>query len=153
MTFRGYVHEDTGSYQWDPLELEKFRAICRAKFKGQEVELEIRPRRQKRSVAQNRAIHAMLRPWCEEGHYIDDLKRDLLKAVFGTHERVSPLTGEVELVPNKPHTSQLTVQEFSELVEKSVIIAAECGVILELPDEYKLRHPLRYPPEKRKRAA
>lgn len=153
--FYGYAHETTGVYEWDPLERQKFHGFVAARFKGEELEIEVRKRRTKRSDRQNRALHGMLKPWCDEGHYIDDLKLDILKHVFGTHERVNPITGEITLAANKPHTSQLTVTEFAELMEQAVILAAQCGVLLDLPEEYKAKHRSKYPVtrEKRPRAA
>jgi hypothetical protein len=94
---------------------------------------------EKRSDAQNRALHRMLEPWCAEGHEIEDLKDDLLRAVFGERETVDAITGEVKKVLAEPHTSKLSKRKFSELMERAVHIAAECGVYLELPDEYRER--------------
>lgn len=87
----------------------------------------------RRTSAQNDGFHAMITPWAkDEGHNVDDLKADLLGTVFGWAE--SPL-GHTK-VPLKPHTSHLTVEEFSELMNRSVDIAAGCGYILVLPSEY-----------------
>lgn len=119
---------------------EQFSRYVRAKLKGEDVELEIRKRRTKRSDRQNRAYHAMLTPWAmSEGHHIEDLKDDCLREVFGEREVVNVITGEVKKVLKEPHTSTLTVAQFNELMERTVEIAADCGVILELPDEYKAR--------------
>jgi hypothetical protein len=117
----------------------QFRAFLK-RFAGQCVELELRLFQAKRSLRQNRGFHAMLQPWVREGYPIDELKRDLLMAVFGTAEMVSPVTGEVRLVPCEPHTSTLSVRQFSELIERTLEIAAECGVILQAPDEYTRQH-------------
>jgi L-lysine 2,3-aminomutase len=92
-----------------------------------------------RSAAQNKAFHKMLEPWCAEGHDIEDLKDDLLREVFGLREKVNAITGEVTHVLAEPHTSKLTKQQFSLLMERSVQIAADCGVRLELPSEYRER--------------
>jgi len=101
---------------------------------GTEIVIELFERPVRRTSAQNDAYHAMLRPWArEEGHDLDELKRDLLGTVFGWLE--SPL-GESR-VPREPRTSTLTTAQFSELVERTVQIAAECGVVLQLPDEYR----------------
>jgi hypothetical protein len=94
----------------------------------------------RRSLKQNAALHKMLEPWCKEGHDIEDLKDDLLEAVFGYREVVNAITGEVKQVLAEPHTSKLTVEQFSHFMNRAVEIAAEvCGVILELPDEYRIR--------------
>lgn len=86
-----------------------------------------------RSAAQNDGFHAMITPWAkDEGHNVDDLKRDLLGTVFGWAE--SPL--KETRVPLKPRTSALTVEEFSELITRTADIAADCGYVIQLPSEY-----------------
>lgn len=101
---------------------------------GTEIVIELFERPVRRTPAQNDFFHAAIMPWArEEGHRIDDLKRDLLGIVFGWED--SPL--REARVPKKPHTSQLTKEEFSELIERTVEIAAECGVVLQLPEEYR----------------
>lgn len=88
---------------------------------------------QRRTAAQNDGFHAMIRPWAaEEGHDIDDLKRDLLGTVFGWED--SPLGAT--RVPLQPSTSALTKEQFSELITRTVDIAASTGYILQLPSEY-----------------
>lgn len=94
---------------------------------------------EKRTDAQNKALHKMLEPWAAEGHDIEDLKDDILRAVFGEREVTDAVTGEIKKVLVEPHTSKLGKRKFSELMERAVQIAAECGVYLELPDEYRER--------------
>lgn len=113
-------------------------AYLRGKFAGQTIVGQFYPHREKRNERQNRGFHAMVAPWAKaEGHRIDDLKDDLLQAVFGTLETVSLVTGEVRTVLAEPHTSKLTVGQFCELVDRTLEIAAEQGVILVAPDEYR----------------
>lgn len=98
-----------------------------------EVVVDIAEKSQRRTSSQNDGFHAMIDRWArEEGHDIDDLKRDLLGIVFGWED--SPLSET--RTPKRPHTSELTVEEFSELVERTAIIAAGQGVQLVLPSEY-----------------
>ena len=138
--FVGFV-DDTGRFR--PDYPQQFQAWLQW-LKGEEVELELRKRRSKRSERQNRGFHAMITPWAlGEGHQVDDLKRELLEAVFGTHDVTSLVTGEVLQVLNKPHTSQLTTAEMSELIERTLEIAAGCGVLLEAPSEYRERQEVR----------
>jgi len=93
--------------------------------------------RDKRSARQNRAIHAMLQPWCAAtGTRIDDLKRELLEHVFGTFEHTSPITGQVYQVLTEPHTSALSVGQFVTLIDAALELAAGRGVWLLSPDEY-----------------
>jgi hypothetical protein len=114
MTFDGFVEPDERIALDHPAAFRAFKRL----LVGEEVELSIRKRRTKRSDKQNRAFHACITPWSrDEGYPMDDLKRDLLIEVFGSREAVSPITGAVVLVE----------------------IAAECGVQLELPEEYKTR--------------
>lgn len=114
---------------------------------GSDIVIEMFDLPRRRTVAQSDGFHAMITPWAkEEGHDIADLKRDLLGTVFGWVD--SPL-GETR-VPLKPHTSELTVEEFSELMNRTVEIAATCGVLLELPDEYNAS---RWMPDSMKRPA
>jgi hypothetical protein len=82
----------------------------------------------------------MISPWAKaEGHRIDDLKRDLLRAIFGEQEHVNPITGEITMVLREPHTSKLNRAKYSELIERTLEIAAECGHVLEAPHEYRER--------------
>lgn len=128
--------DDAGAFAFDYP--ESYKAFMRKQMAGKVVEVEIREQGRKRTDKQNKGLHAMLTPWClEEGHYMDDLKRDLLREIFGTVERKHAITGEIELSLAKPHTSALTVSEFCHLMEQACVIAAGCGVILILPDEYK----------------
>lgn len=114
---------------------------------GTEIVIELFERPVRRSMAQNDALHSMIRPWArEEGHDVDELKRDLLGTVFGWVD--SPL-GEGR-TPREPHTSSLTQEQFSELMERTVQIAAECGVVLQLPDEYRASQ---WMPESMRRSA
>ena len=113
-------------------------AYLRGKFAGQAIVGQFYPHREKRNDRQNRGFHAMVAPWAKaEGHRIDDLKDDLLEAVFGTIEVTSLVTGEVRKVLAEPHTSKLTVGQFSDLIDRTLEIAAEQGVILVAPDEYR----------------
>jgi len=132
-SFLGFV-TDSGDLTLD--NRAAFRAYTK-RLAGEEVEVEIRKRRTKRSDRQNRAFHACITPWAlEEGHNIEDLKADILREVFGELEAVNAITGEVKKVLAEPHTSKLDTQKFAHLMERTVEIAAGCGVVLQLPDEY-----------------
>lgn len=90
---------------------------------------------------QEKGFHAMIAPWAkQEGHRVDDLKRDLLLEVFGEQEHLNPITGEVTMVLREPHTSTLTKAQYSELIERTLQIGAECGHTLIAPDEWRLAH-------------
>lgn len=115
------------------------RAYCRAKLAGQAVDVIVAPQGAMKSRLQEMGFHAMLKPWVKEGQRIDDLKRDLLVHIFGHREHANPITGEVTLVPRELHTSTLSRAKYSELIERTLEIAAECGVWLEAPHEYRER--------------
>src|SRR5580765_3312573 len=80
------------------------RGYCKRKLAGQPVDVTIAPQGALKTRLQESGFHAMITPWArEEGHRIDDLKRDLLRAVFGEQEHTNPITGEVTLVLREPH--------------------------------------------------
>lgn len=134
--FLGFVSE-TGTLTLD--HLPAFRAYVR-RFAGKEVEIDIYERGASKTRRQERGFHAMVRPWAlTEGWRIDDLKQVLLKEIFGTKEMVNPVTGEVTLVLREPHTSTLTKQQYHELIERTLEIAAGAGHVLEAPSEYRER--------------
>jgi hypothetical protein len=136
MNFTGFVEQD-GKLILD--HQAAFRAYVR-RLAGEEVAIELHKRRARRSDRQNRAFHACITPWAlSEGHNIEDLKDDILREVFGLREKVNAITGEVTHVLAEPHTSKLDTAKFAHLMERTVEIAAGCGVILELPDEYNAR--------------
>lgn len=106
-------------------------------FEGEEVVLEIRKRRSKRSDKQNRALHACLGRWAaEKGHDVEEIKDDLLALLWGYHVRQSRITGEVVKSLVKPHTSRLNTQEFCDLFDLAAEEAAKDGHYMLMPDEY-----------------
>lgn len=114
------------------------RNYCKAKLAGQCVDVIVAPQGHAKTRAQEQGFFAMIAPWArEEGHRIDDLKRDLLRAVFGEQEHTNPITGEVTMVLREPHTSTLNRAKYCELIERTLDIGAECGVVLIAPDEYR----------------
>lgn len=127
----GRIHLDFASQQ---------RAYCKGKLAGQAIEVMVAPAGLMKSRLQECGFHAMITPWArEEGHRIDDLKRDILRAVFGEMEHTNPITGEVSMVLREPHTSKLSRAKYSELIERTLDIAAECQFILVAPNEYRER--------------
>lgn len=115
----------------------QYRAYLK-RFAGDEVEVTIAKRRAAKTRKQEAGFHALITPWCQqEGHRFDDLKLDLLGEIFGWSEKPSPLTGR--LLPLRQHTSTLNRADYSTLIERTLEIAAGCGVILEAPSEYRER--------------
>ena len=118
----------------------QFRAYCKAKLAGQCVDVIIAPQGHAKTRLQEQGFHAMITPWArDEGHRPDDLKRDLLRHVFGEQEHTNPITGEVSMVLREPHTSKLSRAKYAELIERTLEIAAECGVVLIAPQEFRER--------------
>lgn len=116
------------------------RAYCKRKLAGEAVDVIIASAGVMKTRLQEAGFHAMITPWAKsEGHRIDDLKIDLLRHIFGEQEHVNPITGEVTMVLREPHTSTLSRAKYSELIERTLEIAGECGVILEAPHEYRER--------------
>jgi len=115
--------------------LRRLRATAGEVIVGQFYEV-----RAKRSDRQNRAFHAMVTPWLQyhakEGWTLGALKQFLLGRVFDWLEFVDPQTGEVTKVLAEPHTSTLSVGQFVELIDRTLELAAEDGVLLVAPDEY-----------------
>ena len=136
-TFVGFVEPD-GRLTLDAPKV--FKAYVAAKFKGEEIELEIRRRRTKRSDQQNKLLWALLTPWAHFlGYEPTELKDELLGLLWGYEEHVSKLTGEVVRVPDKGRSSKLTTAEFSELIDFMAIKAAETGYVMDLPSEARTR--------------
>lgn len=114
------------------------RAFCKRKYAEQAVDVIIAPQGHAKTRLQEQGFHAMIAPWArEEGHRIDDLKRDLLREIFGQQEHTNPITGEVSMVLREPHTSKLNRAQYCELIERTLDIGAACGVVLVAPNEYK----------------
>ncbi len=116
------------------------RAYCKRKLADQCIDVILAPQGLMKSRLQESGFHAMITPWAKEsGQRIDDLKRDLLAEIFGLQEYVSPINGVVAMVLREPHTSKLSRAKYSELIERTLEIAGECGFRLEAPNEYRER--------------
>lgn len=116
------------------------RAWLKRQHGGEVLVAQFYPHRAKRSDRQNRAAHALFAEWlrAKEGWTLGALKLYALGGCFGYLEVAHPVTGEVLLFPAKPHSSQLSVGEFCELIEWVLEHAAEeDGVVLIAPDQYR----------------
>lgn len=120
-----------------PAHVGQFRAYMRRFEAGSLVVGQFYEPRQKRSDRQNRAFHACITPWAKErGWAVDTLKQFLLGKAFGWLEFVDPQSGEVMQVLAEPHTSKLSVSQFVLLIDRTLELAAEDGVLLVIGDEY-----------------
>lgn len=86
---------------------------------------------------QEKGLHVMLQPIVrEKGWPIADVKRYMLAKTFGV--TTSMIDGSEILV--EPHTSDLSKQQYSQLIESCLEIAAtEFEIWLEAPSEWKER--------------
>lgn len=129
MTFIGLITEDGKKLLLDYP--DQFKAFY-AQFAGHEVEVELRKRRTKRTLKQNAYLHAAIKPFADHcGYTVEELKLALLGECFGYHQ-VNGVT-----LPLKLHTAGLTTQEFVEITELLIQKAAEEGVLILYPEEWK----------------
>lgn len=129
--FLGFVDDDGKFALTEP---RAFRAHLQD-LKGQEVVLMVKPRPRKRSLDQNAYWWAepvkRLAEHC--GYTPSQMHYALLGECFGYSN--GP-TGQP--VPNKPSSSELTTQEFSQLIEWVLTWApAELGVRIMAPNEWQ----------------
>ena len=111
----------------------KAHAFNRAHFAGFEVEIEVRKRRSKRSLAQNNWMHAAIEPLAEHlGYTTEELKLDLLGTTFGWREMPSG-----KQVPIRLHTSDLNTEEFSDVMAVAQREAAHYGIVILDPSQHK----------------
>lgn len=127
----------------------QYLAICKARFAGKRVDVEIRERKTKRSFDQNAWMHAAFALWVQDTlpHYavptvkdgVERLKDELLGLVFGYHVYQSQITGEIVKSLYRPHTSTLNTAEFTEFMDVAIVEAAKTGHAIEEPKEWKER--------------
>ena len=125
-TFTGFV-SDAGKLTLDwPTQ---FRAYLKH-LAGQEVEIDIRKRRSKRSTRQNNYWHGVVLPLlCEHTGYTPDEMHEALKAKFLGVEDLS--TGLRKI----GSTAKLTTLDFADLTDRVVLWSAEhLGVIIPPPE-------------------
>lgn len=105
---------------------------------GAEVVIFVADRSWLKTRQQEKGYHAILAPLAKEkGWAIEDLKRYFLAQIFGV--TVSKIDGKEVLV--EPHTSHLSKAQYSELIERTLDIAAEQFEFwLEAPSEWTARH-------------
>ncbi len=104
----------------------------RAHFADTEVFVEIYKRKSKRSLKQNSAFHASIAPLAEFlGYQVDELKLALLGGCFGWKQ----INGCA--IPERLHTSELDTQQFADLMAYTMQIAAEHGILILDPSQWK----------------
>lgn len=110
-------------------------AAFRRKLAGKPVEVILRKPKSKRTIDQNKYAHKW--PFRLLADYfgcsIEEAKLDILGEKFGWSEG-GPLSGKP--LPIKTSTSDLTVEEFSDLIDWMPAWAAQnFGVVIPLPNE------------------
>jgi hypothetical protein len=99
---------------------------------GNEITITACRRRSKRSLKQNKFFHAAIAPLAEHlGYTTEELKLDLLGTCFGWKEMKSG-----SKVPERLHTSDLNTKDFAQLMDHTMQIAAENGIVILDPSEY-----------------
>jgi len=87
---------------------------------------------------QERGFHAMISPWAKStGWNVDQLKQRILADAFGTFVHTDKTTGEQFVILNEPSTSKLDKSQYSLLIDRAMEIAANDGVMLVAPDEWR----------------
>lgn len=126
--FLGLVRDDGSKLDLDyPAQ---FKAFIR-RFAGDEVEIEVRKRRSRRSTDQNAYWWGVVIPHIAEyTGYTHDEAHEALKVKFLGQEDVS--RGLVRV----GSTAKLNTQEFAALVDRVLLWAAEeLGVVIPLPEK------------------
>lgn len=117
----------------------KAHEFNREHFADNEVFVEIYKRRAKRSLKQNAAYHASIQPLAEHlGYTVEELKLAMLGGAFGW-KNVNGCQ-----LPERMHTSDLNTEDFNDLMAYTNQIAAEHGILILDPSQWKA--------EKRKQA-
>jgi hypothetical protein len=98
--------------------LARWRSVLKS-FIDKDIEVIVRKRKRKRSDPQNRYLHGVVFPLVAEAMGETDLvevKRSVMGEKWGWAERRLP-SGVIIQTPLKGHTSDLTVEETSEMIE------------------------------------
>lgn len=104
------------------------------RYPGVPLDVLIRQHKEQRSLDQNAYLHAVPFPVIAEhvGDSIDGVKLDLMGECFGWRESMSG-----HLIPVKPHTSHMTVEECTFFIEWLIPFAAQkFNMRIPLPSEW-----------------
>ena len=90
-----------------------------------------------RTLPQNDGYHAMITPLAKARKWpMEALKTYFLGRIFGWIEFEDFTTGEIHRVPRYPSTRQLGKKRFSQLIEMTVVLAAQDGYELIPPSDW-----------------
>lgn len=127
--FIGVVRDDGSKLDFDYP--KDYRAFIQT-LAGYEVEIDIRKKRTRRTLKQNAFFHAAIAPLAEHlGCTTEELKIDLLGTWFGWKDIRN------SKVPERLHTSELNTKDFADLMDHTMQIAAEEGIVILDPSQYK----------------
>lgn len=102
---------------------------------GKRWSIKIEEYKPKRSLAQNRLWHAWVGEWAKIRGENPERLKILIKDHLGMYRyEEHPKTGKV--IPAMRSTSDLTVEEFTGLIQQTEILAAQQGIILERGEDY-----------------
>jgi hypothetical protein len=107
------------------------------RFPNGHVTVRISVTKKRRSSSQNRYYHGVVIPLFAEhcGYELSEMK-DALALHLIPHEIVDVTTGEVRIVPG--HTSELSVSEFNDLIERAQRLGAEMNIYIPDAGEYQV---------------
>lgn len=136
--FPGYVTADGKTVKLQ--DRESFARFAKT-FAGKDIEIELRKRKTKRSIDQNKWLWGRALPLIADScgydeHEHEELHYELLAVRFGTKEIPPRVPGGPPMVMPAQTTSGMTVEEFSDYMEWLVRYAAQSlGVVVPLPSE------------------
>lgn len=101
--------------------------------------LEVKKHKRDRSGAQNRLWHKWVGIMAKEaGYHVEEMKDILKRHILGSVEYENKRTGEV--YQRVRSTTELSVKEFSELMNQTEILAAQYGIVLPHPADFEIAH-------------
>lgn len=115
-------------------DLDGFNAVLSEYGDGEDLQLHVEEVGRKRTQAQNRFFHGpILKAFMTTGLYQQEAK-DMLCLMFIPKE-CRQLDGSVVNVPG--HTSDLKVNEFNDLIDACIQLAAENDIYIQDADEWR----------------
>ena len=115
-----------------------FDAVLAEYGDGEDIQLELdEPAARKRTRAQEKYFHGPVLKAFEHFGYHKQEAKDMLCLRFIPKE-IHQMDGEVVIVPGR--TSTLTVEEYNDLIEQCIQLAAENGQIVLDGAEWRARH-------------
>lgn len=116
---------------------EGFDAVAAAYGDGEDLQLTIEEVERKRTKAQNRFFHGPVLKAFEELGWRQQEAKEMLCLMFIPEEIRLP-DNSIVRVPG--HTSKLNVEQFNDLIESCIQLAAENGQIVMDATEWRAKH-------------